>query len=99
MLIFIRTIIFIRLNFLAPKYNPVESMKLISGIVLENQMSLVKNPSTGKVLALFGIFEFLTSPQDPQNDFCAFTGTLQPCASTLVTILTCRYRGFSRHLW
>jgi len=38
-------------------------------------MSLVKNPSTGKVLELFGpTVEFLT-PHDPQNDFCVIRGT------------------------
>jgi len=42
-------------------------------------MSLVKNPSTGKVLELFGpTVEFLTSPQDPQNDFCVIRGTVPP---------------------
>jgi quercetin dioxygenase-like cupin family protein len=42
-------------------------------------MSLVKNPSTGKVLELFGpTVEFLTSPQDAQNDFCVLRGTISP---------------------
>jgi quercetin dioxygenase-like cupin family protein len=44
-------------------------------------MSLVKNPSTGKVLELFGpTVEFLTSPQDAQNDFCVLRGTISPGA-------------------
>jgi hypothetical protein len=55
---------------------------LIPGIVLENQMSLVKNPSTGKVLELLGpTVEFLTSPEDPQNDFCVIRGTVPPGVS------------------
>ena len=34
-------------------------------------MSLEKNPTTGKVLELFGpTVEFLTSPQEAQSDFC-----------------------------
>ena len=42
-------------------------------------MSLVKNPSTGKVLELFGpTVEFLTSPEDAQNDFCVLRGTIPP---------------------
>ena len=42
-------------------------------------MSLVKNPSTGKVLELFGpTVEFLTSPQDALNDFCVLRGTISP---------------------
>ena len=45
-------------------------------------MTLVKNPSTGKVLELFGpTLEFLTSPQDLQNDFCVMRGTLPPGVS------------------
>jgi hypothetical protein len=37
----------------------------------------VKNPSTGKVLKPLGpTVEFLTSPEDPQNDFCVIRGTL-----------------------
>ena len=42
-------------------------------------MSLAKNPSTGKVLELLGpTVEFLTSPEDPQNDFCVIRGTVPP---------------------
>lgn len=42
-------------------------------------MSLEKNPSTGKVLELFGpTVEFLTSPQDVQSDFCVLKGTIPP---------------------
>src|SRR5918994_779459 len=42
-------------------------------------MSLEKNPSTGKVLELFGpTIEFLTSPHDTQSDFCVLKGTLPP---------------------
>ncbi|MGH9994906.1 MAG: dimethylsulfonioproprionate lyase family protein [Nitrososphaeraceae archaeon] len=42
-------------------------------------MSLEKNPSTGKVLELFGpTVEFLTSSQDTQSDFCVLKGTLPP---------------------
>ena len=38
-------------------------------------MNLEKNPSTGKVLELFGpIVEFLTSPQNVQSDFCILRG-------------------------
>jgi quercetin dioxygenase-like cupin family protein len=45
-------------------------------------MSLVKNPSTGKVLELLGpTVEFLTSPDDPQNDFCVIRGTVPPGVS------------------
>ena len=45
-------------------------------------MSLEKNPSTGKVLELFGpTVEFLTSPQDAQNDFCVLKGTIPPGVS------------------
>ena len=39
----------------------------------------MKNPSTGKVLELFGpTVEFLTSPEDAQNDFCVLRGTIPP---------------------
>lgn len=42
-------------------------------------MSLVKNPSTGNALELFGpTIEFLTSPQDTQSDFCVLRGTIPP---------------------
>jgi quercetin dioxygenase-like cupin family protein len=42
-------------------------------------MSLVKNPTTGKVLELFGpTVEFLTSPQDTKNDFSVLKGTAPP---------------------
>lgn len=45
-------------------------------------MSLEKNPSTGKVLELFGpTVEFLTSPQDAQSDFCVLRGTIPPGVS------------------
>lgn len=45
-------------------------------------MSLEKNPSTGKVLELFGpTVEFLTSPQNAQSDFCVLKGTIPPCVS------------------
>lgn len=45
-------------------------------------MSLEKNPSTGKVLELLGpTVEFLTSPQDAQNDFCVLKGTIPPSVS------------------
>jgi quercetin dioxygenase-like cupin family protein len=45
-------------------------------------MSLEKNPSTGKVLELFGpTVEFLTSPQDVQSDFCVLRGTIPPGVS------------------
>jgi hypothetical protein len=34
---------------------------------------------TGKVLELLGpTVEFLTSPEDPQNDFCVIRGTVPP---------------------
>ena len=40
-------------------------------------MSIVKNPTTGKVIKLFGpTVEFLTSPQNTQNDFYILWGTL-----------------------
>jgi quercetin dioxygenase-like cupin family protein len=48
-------------------------------------MSLVKNPSTGKVLEPLDsrgtTVEFLTSPEDPQNDFCVIRGTVPPGVS------------------
>lgn len=45
-------------------------------------MSLEKNPSTGKVLELFGpTVEFLTSPQDTQSDFSVLRGTIPPGVS------------------
>jgi quercetin dioxygenase-like cupin family protein len=45
-------------------------------------VSLEKNPSTGKVLELFGpTIEFLPSPQDAQNDFCVLKGTIPPGVS------------------
>jgi quercetin dioxygenase-like cupin family protein len=52
-------------------------------------MSLAKNPSTGKVVELLDLrtdldlptLEFLTSLQDPQNDFCVMRGTLPPGVS------------------
>jgi quercetin dioxygenase-like cupin family protein len=40
-------------------------------------MNLEKNPSTGLVLEFFGpTVEFLTSPDDEQNDFCVLKGTI-----------------------
>ena len=45
-------------------------------------MSLEKNPTTGKVLELFGpTVEFLTSPQEAQSDFCVLKGTIPPGVS------------------
>ena len=45
-------------------------------------MSLEKNPTTGLVLDLFGpTVEFLTSPEDEQNDFCVLKGTIPPGGS------------------
>lgn len=45
-------------------------------------MSLEKNPTTGLVLDLFGpTVEFLTSPEDPSNDFCVLRGTIPPGVS------------------
>ena len=42
-------------------------------------MSFIRNPSSGKVLEVFGpTIEFLTSPQDTQSDFCVIRGTLPP---------------------
>ena len=42
-------------------------------------MSPMKNPTTGKFIELFGpIVEYLTSPQDTQNDFCVLKGTIPP---------------------
>jgi hypothetical protein len=42
-------------------------------------MSLMKNPTTGKFLELFGpTVEYLTSTQDTQNDFCVLKGTIPP---------------------
>jgi quercetin dioxygenase-like cupin family protein len=42
-------------------------------------MSFVKNPSTSKVLEVFGpTVEFLTSPEDTQSDFCVMRGTIPP---------------------
>lgn len=60
-------------------------------------MSLVKNPSTGKVLELFGpTVEFLTSPEDAQNDFCVLRGTIPP--GVFVPLHSNPDRGLSRHL-
>jgi hypothetical protein len=45
-------------------------------------MSLEKNPSTGKILELFGpTAELLTSPQDAHNAFCVLRGTIPPGVS------------------
>jgi quercetin dioxygenase-like cupin family protein len=45
-------------------------------------MSLEKNPTTGRVLELFGpTVEFLTSPQEAQSDFCVLKGTIPPGVS------------------
>jgi quercetin dioxygenase-like cupin family protein len=45
----------------------------------KNRMGLMKNPTTGKFLELFGpTVEYLTSPQDTQNDFCVLKGTIPP---------------------
>jgi hypothetical protein len=42
-------------------------------------MSLQKNPTTGLVIELFGpTLEFMTSPDDEHNDFCALRGTIPP---------------------
>jgi quercetin dioxygenase-like cupin family protein len=42
-------------------------------------MSLEKNPSTGRVIELFGpTLEFLTSLEDEHNDFCVLKGTIPP---------------------
>ena len=42
-----------------------------------SNMNLEKNPSTGKILELFGpTVEFLTSPQDTQSDFCILRGII-----------------------
>jgi quercetin dioxygenase-like cupin family protein len=44
-------------------------------------MTLEKNPTTGLVIELFGpTLEFLTSPEDEQNDFCVLKGTIPPDA-------------------
>ena len=40
-------------------------------------MSLEKNPTTGIALEFFGpTVEFLTSPDDEQNDTCVMKGTI-----------------------
>ena len=40
-------------------------------------MNIEINPSTGKVVELFGpTIEFLTSPQDSESDFCILRGTI-----------------------
>jgi mannose-6-phosphate isomerase-like protein (cupin superfamily) len=40
---------------------------------------LEKNPTTGLVVEYFGpTLEFLTSPDDSQNDFCLLKGTMPP---------------------
>lgn len=45
-------------------------------------MGLEKNPTTGMVVELFGpTAEFLTSPEDEHNDFCAMKGTIPPGVS------------------
>lgn len=45
-------------------------------------MSLEKNPTTGLVVELFGpTLEFITSPDDKQNDFCVLKGTIPPGVS------------------
>jgi quercetin dioxygenase-like cupin family protein len=42
-------------------------------------LSPEKNPTTGMVIELFGpTLEFLTSPEDGHNDFCALKGTIPP---------------------
>ncbi len=42
-------------------------------------MSIEMNPTTGVRLDVFGpTVEFLTSPQDAQNDFCVLKGTIPP---------------------
>lgn len=44
-------------------------------------MSLEKNPTTGKVIELFGpTAQFLTLPQDAHNDFCVLKATIPPGA-------------------
>ena len=45
-------------------------------------MGLEKNPTTGLTLEFFGpTVEFLTSPDDEQNDFCVLKGTIPPGVS------------------
>jgi hypothetical protein len=40
-------------------------------------MSLEKNPTTGLIVEFFGpTIEFLTSPEDEQNDFCVLKGMI-----------------------
>lgn len=42
-------------------------------------MRLVKNPTTGKVLDVFGpTVEYLMTPQDTQSDFCVMKSTVPP---------------------
>jgi quercetin dioxygenase-like cupin family protein len=42
-------------------------------------LSLAKNPKTGRITEFFGpTVEFLTSPEDEQNDFCVVKGTIPP---------------------
>jgi quercetin dioxygenase-like cupin family protein len=44
-------------------------------------VNLEKNPTTGQTIELFGpTVEFLTSPDDPNNDFCVMKGTIPPGA-------------------
>jgi quercetin dioxygenase-like cupin family protein len=45
----------------------------------EQRMSLEKNPTTGQILEHLGpTIEFLTEPQDAQNDFCVLKGIIPP---------------------
>ncbi|HEY1248255.1 MAG TPA: cupin domain-containing protein [Nitrososphaera sp.] len=45
----------------------------------ETAISPEKNPTTGRVIELFGpTLEFLTPPQDKYNDFCVLKGTIPP---------------------
>lgn len=45
-------------------------------------MPLEKNPTTGRIFEFFGpTVEFLTSPEDEDNDFCVLKGTIPPGGS------------------
>ena len=42
-------------------------------------MNTEKNPTTGLIVELFGpTLEFLTLPEDEQNDFCVLKGVIPP---------------------
>ena len=63
-----------------PTDNELDDIKIdlfTRDVKRKNRMSLMKNPTTGKFLELFGpTVEYLTSPQYTQNEFCVLKGTI-----------------------